>query len=40
MSINERLPIYADLYDVPVREVKKVVPKIFDKEKYVIIMKN
>ena len=30
----------ADLYNIPIGNVKKLVPNCFDKEKYVLLYKN
>ena len=39
MLLNYQLMI-ADLYNIPIGKVKKLVPNFFDKEKYVIHYEN
>ena len=39
MLSNYQLKI-ADLYNIPIGNIKKLVPKLFDKEKYVIHYEN
>ena len=38
--LSEYQPKFADLYNIPIGNVKKLVPNFFDKEKYMLHYEN